>query len=639
MTDSRWARVLRLRARSLFRRAAVERDLARELQSHIDLQVDDYVARGMSLEQARQAALREFGGIARFQDDVRDTWHVSLLGDLRRDLRYAWRGLSRRPLLLVVSILSIGLGVAVNTTVFALAKTLFLAPPSARDAGRLVNIRSARSSHASYEQWRVLSTSGALAGLAGYQIESEVNWLRGDAAVTLVPMLVTANFFDVVGVPVARGRAFTAAEARAELDPRVVVVSDGFWRSALGADASVNGRSITLNGRPYTIIGVLAPHIRGTFGYGSAPEVYLPLSKTLVPYLADPGAPVVQLVGRLDDDQTVAEGRAAFTAAARRAERTMASPADTGFARLEVFAPARGLSTDWYAVRWTGELVVPASGVRRLGVEGSDGWRLWVGDSLILDNWRKQSHRALLADVTLPPGSTHSLRLEYQETTGNARVRLVWDAGIQADWRPSVDSAVAVARASDVAVVVAGIEEGEFRDRASLSLPGHQEALIEAVERGVAVRALIAHTNRGGESKLRKLESRMLKAGVTLSRTADDMVRYHGKLLVIDQRQAFVLGFNYTHQDVAKSRSFGLVTRNRKIVRDIMKVIEADHNRVATSTSSSRVVVSPENARELLADFIRKARRELLIYDGDTEIARAGFGVKGGRGSDNDNDH
>jgi len=340
----RWIQVIKLRARSLFHRAAVERDLARELQSHIDLQVEDYVARGMSPGAARQAALRAFGGIARFQDDVRDTWHASLFGDLRRDLRYAWRGLTRRPLLLVVSILSIGLGVAVNTTVFALAKTLFLSPPSARDAGRLVNIRSARSSHASYEQWRALSTSAALDGVAGYQIESEVNWLRGDAAVTLVPMLVTANFFDVLGVPVARGRAFTAAEARAELDPRVVVVSDGFWRSALGADSGVIGRAVTLNGRPYTIVGVLAPHIRGIFGYGSAPEVYLPLSQTVLPYLREPGAPVVQLVGRLRADQTVAEGRAAFTAAARRAEGMMASPADTGFARLEVFALARGLS-------------------------------------------------------------------------------------------------------------------------------------------------------------------------------------------------------------------------------------------------------------------------------------------------------
>ena len=142
-----------------------------------------------------------------------------------------------------------------------------------------------------------------------------------------------------------------------------------------------------------------------------------------------------------------------------------------------------------------------------------------------------------------------------------------------------------------------------------------EDALTKAVGRGVAVRALIAHTNRGGASKLRKLESRLLKAGVTLSRTADDMVRYHGKLLVTDREQAMVLGFNYTHQDIEKSRSLGLVTRNPKVVRDILKVVEADHNRTDLEIKSTRVVVSPENARQRLMAFIKRAKRELLIYD------------------------
>jgi cardiolipin synthase A/B len=142
-----------------------------------------------------------------------------------------------------------------------------------------------------------------------------------------------------------------------------------------------------------------------------------------------------------------------------------------------------------------------------------------------------------------------------------------------------------------------------------------EQALTDAIGRGVVVRALIAHTNRDGESKLRKLESRLLKAGVTLSRTADDMVRYHGKLLVIDRQRAFVLGFNYTRQDIEKSRSLGLVTRSPKIVRDLMRVIEADHNRTDLEIRSTRVVVSPENARQRLTAFIKRARRELLIYD------------------------
>lgn len=142
-----------------------------------------------------------------------------------------------------------------------------------------------------------------------------------------------------------------------------------------------------------------------------------------------------------------------------------------------------------------------------------------------------------------------------------------------------------------------------------------EDALAAAVERGVAVRALIAHTNRGGEKKLRKLEQRLLKCGATLSRTADDKVRYHGKVVVIDNKRAYVLGFNFTTLDVKRSRSFGLMTANPKIVAALTKVIDADHNRLPPTVTSSRLVVSPEDAREKLANFIRGARRELLIYD------------------------
>ena len=163
-----------------------------------------------------------------------------------------------------------------------------------------------------------------------------------------------------------------------------------------------------------------------------------------------------------------------------------------------------------------------------------------------------------------------------------------------------------------------------------------EDALAAAVDRGVAVRALIAHTNRGGEKKLRKLEDRLLKCGATLSRTADDMVRYHGKVVVIDQKTAMVLGFNFTSLDVKKSRSLGLITVNPKIVGALTKVIDADHNRVPVIITSPRLVVSPENAREQLSKFIGGARRELLLYDSnvtdDRMIAllmqRAAAGVK-----------
>jgi beta-glucosidase len=143
--------------------------------------------------------------------------------------------------------------------------------------------------------------------------------------------------------------------------------------------------------------------------------------------------------------------------------------------------PAEGIASDWYSIRWTGTIRAPAGGVRRLGIEGTDGYRLFLDGKLLIDNWRKQSYRTTLVPAVLAAGTTHDIRLEFFESAGNARVRLVWEAGPPDDEEARIDSAVALARRSAVAVVVAGIEEGEFRDRSSLALPGRQEELIRRV--------------------------------------------------------------------------------------------------------------------------------------------------------------
>lgn len=140
-------------------------------------------------------------------------------------------------------------------------------------------------------------------------------------------------------------------------------------------------------------------------------------------------------------------------------------------------------------------------------------------------------------------------------------------------------------------------------------------ALEAAVARGVHVRALTAHQNRGGTKTLRKLEMQLLEAGVTVSRTADDLVRYHAKMMVIDQRILHVYGFNFTALDIAKSRSFGIITKNPKLVREAMKLFEADFERQTYVPAYDRFVVSPENSRDRLTSFIKGARKELLIYD------------------------
>ncbi len=140
-------------------------------------------------------------------------------------------------------------------------------------------------------------------------------------------------------------------------------------------------------------------------------------------------------------------------------------------------------------------------------------------------------------------------------------------------------------------------------------------ALAAAVSRGVRVRALTAHTNRGGTKSLRKLEMSLLEAGVTVSRTADDLVRYHGKMMIVDGRWLHVYGFNFTRLDIARSRSFGVVSKNPKLVAEASKLFMADFDRLPYTPGYDRFVVSPENARERLGRFISGARKQLLIYD------------------------
>ena len=140
-------------------------------------------------------------------------------------------------------------------------------------------------------------------------------------------------------------------------------------------------------------------------------------------------------------------------------------------------------------------------------------------------------------------------------------------------------------------------------------------ALEAAVARGVRVRALTAHQNRGGTKSLRKLEMKLLEGGVTVSRTAADLARYHGKMVIIDSRILHIYGFNFTGLDIEKSRSFGIVTKNEKLVAEAQKLFTADFDRQPYTPGNERFVVSPENARERLARFLRGARRQLLIYD------------------------
>ena len=146
-----------------------------------------------------------------------------------------------------------------------------------------------------------------------------------------------------------------------------------------------------------------------------------------------------------------------------------------------LFPPDPALAPDCYSVRFTGSLSAPFGGRFKIGVEGNDGYRLYINDVRVIDCWKKVSFGTSIVDYDFEAGKEYTIRLEYFESSGPAKLRLIWNYGIDDSWQAKIEEAVRAASSSEVVIVTAGIEEGEFRDRAMLSLPGKQEQLIAAL--------------------------------------------------------------------------------------------------------------------------------------------------------------
>ena len=167
-----------------------------------------------------------------------------------------------------------------------------------------------------------------------------------------------------------------------------------------------------------------------------------------------------------------------------------------------------------------------------------------------------------------------------------------------------------------------------------LTYPAVEEALADAVRRGVVVRTLIAHLNGSGEDALRKLELRLLGLGATVSRTDEDLLRYHGKMMIVDRRTLYVLGYNFNRKDIERSRSLGVATQQSDLVAEALRLFQADFDRKIYTPGLDRFVVSPLNSRASLLELVEGAREQLLIYDSrlsDNQMQRAieGQAMKG----------
>ncbi len=146
-----------------------------------------------------------------------------------------------------------------------------------------------------------------------------------------------------------------------------------------------------------------------------------------------------------------------------------------------LYAPDPAINVDFYSVRWTGKLVSPKSGIYKIGLEGNDGYRLYINNKMVIDNWKKQTYSIQLASFNFEKGKSYDIRVEFFEPVGNATIRFIWNVETADDWKKKILEAVSITKNSTLAIVAVGINEGEFRDRAMLSLPGYQEEMINAL--------------------------------------------------------------------------------------------------------------------------------------------------------------
>ncbi|MDX9848404.1 MAG: glycoside hydrolase family 3 N-terminal domain-containing protein [Tenuifilaceae bacterium] len=146
--------------------------------------------------------------------------------------------------------------------------------------------------------------------------------------------------------------------------------------------------------------------------------------------------------------------------------------------RWTLYSPDSKINFDFFSARWTGKLKSPATGRFKIGIDGNDGSRLYINEKLLIDNWKKQSYSTKLADYQFEKGKEYDIKVEFFESSGSVWFNMIWDIGVEKNATNQIKEAIAIAKKTEQIIVVAGIEEGEGRDRAHLGLPGRQEEMI-----------------------------------------------------------------------------------------------------------------------------------------------------------------
>ena len=336
--------------RVLARRSESDADLDDEVRHFYEETEKSYAARGISPAEARRLARIEIGDATVIRERVRDYGWENLVGTIWADLRLATRMLRKTPVFTAVVVLVISLGSGAVTTVFSAMNSLLLRPvPGVADHGQLAALQPIRSDgvllqQGSYREYAYLrERSRTLAEIAAWGKVALTIAGKGEGA-TIWGNLVSGNYFDVLGAHPSLGRFFLADEDRTPLAAPVIVVSYAFWRSHLAGDPSVVGRSVLVNGNPFTLIGVAGRDFHGTYT-GIRADAWVPLmmQPLLRPRANLDASSWLWMFGRMNDGITTAAAQKELGAlVSSRAEAEGEPRGPAGFRSMAVF-PFSGL--------------------------------------------------------------------------------------------------------------------------------------------------------------------------------------------------------------------------------------------------------------------------------------------------------
>ena len=265
------------RLRALFRKDGLDQDLSDEMAFHLEKQIEQNIAAGMSAEEARYAALRKFGSVEQVKEDCRDAWGVRFIDTILQDLRFGLRQLRKNPAFTAVAVLTLALGIGGTVVVFSLLDAV-LRPISYPQPDRLFRVfpdAMEASSYPDFRDWQ--RQSRTFQSMAAYQ-ELFFNLTGSAEPERLDGSAITPGFFATLGIRPVLGREFKGDD-----DEHVAMLSYQLWQRRFGGDSGIVGKFIDLEGRTYTVVGVLPPQLRfrPQWWGGSASEVFVPVIPNL----------------------------------------------------------------------------------------------------------------------------------------------------------------------------------------------------------------------------------------------------------------------------------------------------------------------------------------------------------------------